>query len=155
MELNSVFPIEICLYIEKYKTKFEFHDRLLKAQNHLTTYFIRSPIYYEQNDSWECFIDSFSSINSTPISRINEYKTEDGKIITCSAVTITQSRRTIKIKKTKSVAGMVTIVTIIYIVSTGSKTFDYQYLNAKDVIRDMYYLTMAFTFIIGFCGFCN
>ena len=44
MELIYALPLEICLYIEKIKSKIELHDKLQRAKRHLETNFIRYPL---------------------------------------------------------------------------------------------------------------
>lgn len=41
MELVYFLPLEICFHIEDMKLKFEFHDRLIKAREHIGSKFIR------------------------------------------------------------------------------------------------------------------
>jgi hypothetical protein len=50
MELIYALPLEICLYIEKIKSKMELHDELQRAKIHLETNFIRYPLLLHHQD---------------------------------------------------------------------------------------------------------
>ena len=76
-----MLPIELCLYIEKWKSKLELHDRLINAQTHLENHFIRFPDDFVV-DSWDFFVNTFreDGINARFIKK--RYKTKGGKLIT-------------------------------------------------------------------------
>ena len=83
MELNIILPVELCLIVDKWKTLFEFHDRLLKAQNHLQNHFIRFPMKNYIGNDWSSFISTFEAdfINREQFTK-NMYKTKSEKLIT-------------------------------------------------------------------------
>jgi hypothetical protein len=145
MELlkTQKLPVEICLYIEEYKQKFELHDRLLKAQQHLELHFIRFPFIPVQNDSWQSFMSSFNEnimINNTQPS----YKTKSGN-------KIKYNDSLIEIRKRQK--NNMTIIEKMYIISSdGLNIYGYSYFdpNVLRLLKEIYSLTITVLFLYHF-----